>query len=101
MRASRDGRSGCELPHRCSGGLQATASEVEDFDLPSVPGHGGSVMRFPNPEAYDAAVAAFAAMAALAGPHRYGSRKALIFVQMNEGASADIGAKARAAVDAL
>ncbi len=83
------------------GGLGAAAVEDAAFDLPSVPGRGGMVLRFDKDETYDRTVDSFSNAAMLAGPHRYGSRKARIFVQMNEGASAEIGAKTKAVVDAL
>jgi hypothetical protein len=82
-------------------GLGAAAIENAEFDLPSVPGHGGAVMRFEKPESLDRTTDAFAAMAMLAGPHRYASRKALMFVQMNSDAPSDVGARAKAVVDAL
>lgn len=83
------------------GGLGAAAVEDAEFDLPSVPGHGGMVLRFDKDETYDRTVESYSKAAMLAGPHRYGSRKARIFVQMNDGASAEIGARAKAIVDAL
>lgn len=82
-------------------GLGAAAVESAEFDLPSVPGHGGAVFRFDAEAPYDSTVAAFAKAAVLAGPHRYGSKRSLIFVQANEKLSADNGAKMKAAVDAL
>lgn len=83
------------------GGLGAAAIEDAAFDLPSVPGKGGAVMRFENEGAYDRTVDAFERAAMLAGPHRYGSKRALIFVQMNEGLSMEDGRKVRSVVDAL
>lgn len=82
-------------------GLGAAAVEDAEFDLSSVPEHGGAVLRFDTDEAYDRTVDSFSKAAALAGPHRYGSRKTRIFVQMNEGASSAVGAQAKAVVDAL
>ena len=38
---------------------------------------------------------------ALTGPHRYGSRKALVFVQANDGLSLEDGKKLKAIVDGL
>ncbi|HEX7601640.1 MAG TPA: hypothetical protein VF316_08550 [Polyangiaceae bacterium] len=49
----------------------------------------------------DGHVTAYEAAAILAGPHRYGSAKALIFVQLSDKASLDVGKKARGIVDAL
>lgn len=82
-------------------GLGAGAAEKVAFDLPSVPTKGGAVMRFEREEVYTSTESAFTAAAALAGPHRYGSKKALIFVQMNDKAPADVGQKAKAVVDGL
>ena len=83
------------------GGLGAAAVERAQFDLPSVPGEGGAIMRFDREEFYSSTEDAFGKAAMLAGPHRYGSKKALIFVQMNEGASLDVGKKTKAVVEAL
>jgi len=82
-------------------GLGAGAAEKVDFDLPSVAGKTGQVLRFDKEETYRATELSYANMGGLAGPHRYGSPKALIFVQMNEGLSADNGKKVKAIVDAL
>lgn len=71
------------------------------FDLPSVPGKTGQVLRFAKSSDYEATVKAFDAAAVLAGRHRYGSSKALIFVQLNSEASSDVGAKAEGIVNAL
>jgi hypothetical protein len=83
------------------GGLGADAAEEVEFDLPSVPGHGGGVYRFDTEEAYDSTVKSFDDAKVLAGPHRYGNKKARIFTQFNDGASMDVGAKAKATVQAL
>ena len=82
-------------------GLGAVASARFDFDLPTVPGKGAGVLSFDKESAYDQAVTAFEGAAVLAGPHRYGNRKALIFVQANEGLSLEEGKKLKAAVEAL
>ena len=82
-------------------GLQLAATEVYDFDLPSVPGEGGSVMAFDNVALYQKTVQAFEDAASLAGPHRYGSESALIFVQINEGLSSSDGQKVKEIVDSL
>lgn len=79
----------------------ARAKQKYAFDLPSVPGKTGQVLSFADSDAYSATAKAFESAAMLAGPHRYGSEKALIFVQMNTGASLDTGKKAKAVVDAL
>lgn len=67
----------------------------------AVPGETGQAMRSEKTSGYDATVKAFDAMAALAGRHRCGSEKALIFVQLNSKASADVGTKTKAVVDGL
>ncbi len=81
--------------------LTARASEYWSCDLPSVPGKGASVLAFADDEAFEATVKAFEGAAMLAGAHRYGNAKARIFVQMNEGASLEIGQKTKAIVEAL
>lgn len=83
------------------GGIGAAAKERVAFDLPSVPGSGGQVLAFEREDFYDSTEKAFAAAAALAGRHQYGSKKALIFVQLNSETSNDVGAKAKAIVDGL
>lgn len=83
------------------GGVNARASSKWDFDLKSPPGKGAGVMSFADADAYKNAVAAYEATAFFAGAHRYGNEKALIFVQMNSGASLEDGKKAKAIVDGL
>lgn len=83
------------------GGLGAAASEHVVFDLPSVPGKTGQVLRFDKASDYEATSKAFDAAAVLAGRHRYGSASALIYVQLHSGAPADVGAKAAAVVAGL
>lgn len=56
-------------------GIWAAAAEGAAFDLPSVPGKGGFTMRFEGVEQYDATAKAYAA--------------------------AEIGAKAKAAIDGM
>jgi hypothetical protein len=80
------------------GGLGANASEKADFDLPSVPDKGGAVYGFDTDEAYESTVKSFDGAKVLAGPHRYGNEKRRIFVQFNDGASMDVGAKAKTAI---
>lgn len=82
-------------------GLGAAAVERFDFDLPSVPGKGGSVMRFDRESFFDNTEESYGRMAQLAGPHRYGSKKALIFVQANEKLSLEDGRKLKVVVDGL
>lgn len=81
--------------------LTALATEKFDFDLPSVPGKTGQVMSFKDARDYNDTSEKFRAAAVLAGPHRYGSEKALIFLQMNDTAPPALGAKAKAVVDGL
>lgn len=81
--------------------LTSRAAHKVDFDLVHVAGKQGAVMSFEKAEDYDATVKAFEQAAMLAGPHRYGNAKALIFVQANDGLKADEGAKLKAIVDAL
>ncbi len=83
------------------GGLGAAAVEEAHFELPSVPGKGGAVLRFDRESFYDSTEESYGKAAMLAGPHRYGSRKALIFVQMNEGLDLTNGKKVKAIVDGL
>ncbi len=82
-------------------GLGSAALERADFDLLEVPEHEGSVYRFQKVADYEKAVDEFAAAAALVGPNRYGSRKALVFVLVNSDAPSDIAANAKSIVDAL
>lgn len=82
-------------------GLQLAATAVYDFDLPSVPGEGGAVMAFDDAALYRKTVQSYEAAAALAGPHRYGSEPALIFVQINEGLSSSDGRKVQQIVESF
>ena len=91
--------AGCKTEQ--ASGLGAAAAEKAAFDLPSVPGKTGQVLRFEKDEQYEATVNAFSGAAVLAGPHRYGSPKTRIFVQLNDKASGEVGARAKAVVDAL
>lgn len=86
--------------HRITpGGASARARERYDFDLVSVPGHGGAVMSFDTDEDYDWTVDFYARTAVFAGPHRYGNRARRIFVQMNEGAPFDVGDATRRIIE--
>jgi hypothetical protein len=67
--------------------INARASEEAVFDLPAPAGKTGHVLAFAKAEDYAATVKAYEAAALLAGSHRYGSEKALIFVQLNSDAS--------------
>lgn len=81
--------------------MSARAKTKYDFDLVSVPGKGGQVLDFGSADDFKATVDAFNQAGMLAGPHRYGSEKASIFVQMNDGASLEVGKKTKALVEAL
>lgn len=82
-------------------GLGSDASEEVEFDLPSVPGKGGAVYGFDSDEGYDSTVRSFDGAKVLAGPHRYWNKKRRIFTQFNDGASMDVGAKAKAIISDL
>ncbi|HXN32369.1 MAG TPA: hypothetical protein VN894_10925 [Polyangiaceae bacterium] len=81
-------------------GLGAAAVESAGFELTELPEHDGAVYRFDNPAAYDKAVDAFAA-STIMGPNRYGSRKALVFVQISPDAPSDIAANVKRLVEGL
>jgi hypothetical protein len=81
--------------------LTALATEVAEFDLPGVAGKNGQVMSFKDSRDYNDTSEKFRAAAMLAGPHRYGSEKALIFAQLNDKAPPALGAKAKAVIDEL
>lgn len=82
-------------------GLGIGATEKYEFELPSVPGESGQVLLFSDKATYDKTVAAYDGAASLAGPHRYGSPSALVFVQINEGLSAAEGQKVEQLVAGL
>ena len=82
-------------------GVGAAAVEKAAFDLPSVPGKTGQVLRYDKSETYKQAVDVFEKGAMLAGPHRYGNESKLIFVQMNDGASLELGKQTKAIVAGL
>ncbi len=82
-------------------GLGAAAIESAVFELTEVPEHDGTVYRFDNTASFDKTVDAFATAATLMGPNRFGSRKALIFVQVNSDAPSDIAANVKRLVEAL
>ncbi|MEV0947336.1 hypothetical protein [Rhodococcus sp. NPDC049939] len=83
------------------GGLAVAATERYEFDLPSVPGEGGAVMKFDDEDLYRKTVKSYDDMSFLAGPHRYGSESALIFVQINEGLSSSDGKKVQEIIQGL
>jgi len=82
-------------------GVGAAAVEKAAFDLPSVPGKGGQVLRFDKAETYRTTVETFEKTAFLAGPHRYGNEGKLIFVQFNDGASLEVGKQTKPIVEGL
>jgi len=82
-------------------GLGSAATDAVWFDLKSVPGKTGQVLKFRKAADLEATEKAFDAAAILAGPHRYSSKPALIFVQMNVGASKEDGAKAEELLNKL
>lgn len=81
--------------------LSARAAERYDFDLASLPGKGAAVMSFAKDDDYEATVKAYEAAAMFAGPHRYGSPRARIFVQANDGLSLEDGKKLKTFVESL
>jgi hypothetical protein len=82
-------------------GLGAGATALSKGSLTSLPAEGCQVFQFTSAEVFDSTVKAYEGAAILAGPHRYGNRDKLIFVQCNAGLSADKGAKIKAGVDKL
>ncbi len=80
--------------------LTAAAAETAVFELKDLPEHDGTVCRFADPAAYDNTVAAFEATP-WTGPYRFGSRKALVFVQLNSNTPSDIAGRVKQLVDAL
>lgn len=84
-----------------SGGLGAAAAETVAIDIPEPKGKTCQVMRFADAKSYEATVEAFEGARGLAGPHRYGSSKARIFVQCNSEMPKAAGAKVESIVDAL
>ena len=83
------------------GGLGIGADEKYQFELPSVPGESGQVLVFSDSKIYDKTIAAYNEVSSIAGPHRYGSSNALVFVQINEGLSAAEGQKVEQLVAGL
>lgn len=80
-------------------GLGGAAAEGASGTLPGDKACG--VMTFKDEAAFNSTVAAFEAAAMLAGPHRYGNKAKLVFVQCSSGLDAAHGAKVKAVVDAL
>lgn len=83
------------------GGIGGGATEKYVFDLPSVPGKTGQILKFATADELAVSAAAFQGMSMFAGPHRYESKRALIFVQMNKDTPGTVGAQAKMLVDAL
>jgi hypothetical protein len=79
----------------------ARAREKVGFELPEVTTNGGGVFAFDNADDYTATVKALEDEAQLAGLWRFGNKKARIFVYINKRAAPEVGAKARAVVEAL
>jgi hypothetical protein len=91
--------SGCKAD--TPAGLGSGAKEAVVFGLTHVSGKTGQVLKFGDDDTFTRTYDAFDAAAMLAGPHRYGSKAARVFVQMNDQASAEDGAKVRGIVSAL
>lgn len=85
--------------------ISARARLRYDLDLASVEGEpdafDGAVMSFDDAEDFDAVEHAYEELAAIAGPHRYGNRDALIFVQLNQATPLEVGDRVRAMVESL
>jgi hypothetical protein len=77
------------------------------FDLLSVTSEDesdrfdGSVMSFDDAEDFDSVVRGYEEAAFVAGPHRYGNRARLLFVQLNHDTPLEVGDRVRAMVEAL
>lgn len=80
-------------------GLGQAASSRFVFDLAG--GKTGQVLGFDDAAGYEATVEAFGKAATLAGPHRYGSPSARIFVQANASMTQADGAQLKALVESL
>lgn len=96
---------GAGVAANCHGGKPtgpgAAAVESADFELAEVPEHEGTVYRFDTADSYDKALDAFAAAVMATASRRYGSRKALVVVQLSSDTPSDIAANAKAIVDRL
>lgn len=91
--------SGCQ--EEKPGGLGAAASQKYAYNLKEPTGKTCGVYSFKDQESYEATVKSFAAMAMLAGPHRYGNPKKLVFVQCNDGMPDAVGKELEKAVNSL
>jgi hypothetical protein len=84
-----------------SAGLNTASNDAVMFDLNGIQDKTGQVMTFTTVEAYDKTVENHKKFAALAGPHRYGNRERLVFVQINREMSDTNGKKVKAVIDEL
>jgi hypothetical protein len=80
-------------------GLGAAAIDRVTFTLPH--GKMGQVLRFKKASDLEATAKAFDAAAILAGPYRYTSKSALIYVQLNSETDASVAAIAERVIGAL
>lgn len=83
------------------GGLGAAAWENYGFELSEPKGKTCQVMSFKKAADLASTEKAYDGAAALAGPHRYGNKDALIFVQCNSGMPRPDGEKLEAALGKL
>ena len=83
--------------------ISALAQIKYDFLLENLAKEVGSgqVLEFGDKKSFEKTVKTFEAMAAVAGPHRYQSDAALIFVQLNKKTPAGDAKKAKSIVEAL
>ena len=81
-------------------GAGAAATEAAVFELTEMPEHEGTIYRFEDGAAYDKTAAALDA-ATRTGPHPFGLRRALIFVQLNSNTPSDIAAHVKRLVETL
>lgn len=75
------------------GGLGKAAREKYDLALEEPKGKACQVLEFKTKGDLDAAVKAFEAASAIAGPHRYAAGKSLLFVQCNDKMPRELGDK--------
>lgn len=83
------------------GGLGAAGYEKYDYDLAEPAGKKCQIIAHESDEKLKATIDGYERAAMLAGPHRYASKKRLLFVQCNDGMPADVGEKLKAAVNDL
>lgn len=91
--------SGCKQtePH----GLASAAWLAYDLELVEPKGKTCGVFSFKRTTDFDATTKAFDKAAALAGPHRYGNAKALVFVQCNKGMERSKGEELEKVISSL